>query len=186
MRVIAGSLKGRRLKTPKGIETRPTTDRVKESIFSIIHAHIIDSIIIDLFSGTGNLGIEALSRGAEKVFFVDKNKNSIQLIKENIESMGLKSKSEILFCDALKAIKQLASLSHKFDIIFMDPPYSKGLILPCMEAINAEDMLKEDGIILVEHDTKDTLPDNVGRLIKRKEKKYGNTMISIYAEEASS
>lgn len=184
MRVIAGSLKGRRLKPPRGIETRPTTDRVKESIFSMIHTSITDSIIIDLFSGTGNLGIEALSRGAEKVFFVDKNKNSIKLIKENIESMGLKEKSEVLFCDALRAIKRLASLPNKFDIIFMDPPYSKGFIIPCMEAIDAERILNEDGFILIEHDLKDTLPNKVGRLTKRKEKKYGNTMISIYAEEA--
>ncbi|QEK12009.1 16S rRNA (guanine(966)-N(2))-methyltransferase RsmD [Crassaminicella thermophila] len=183
MRVIAGSSKGMRLKAPKGLDTRPTTDRVKEAIFSMINPYIMDSIILDLFAGTGSLGIEALSRGAEKAYFVDNNKNSIKIIKENVEHTGVKEKSTILFGDVQKLIKELASNRIRFDIIFMDPPYLKGLIIPSIDIIDAENVLNKEGIIVVEHDFKDILPKCVGRFIKLKEKKYGKTLISIYSEE---
>ncbi|QZY57110.1 16S rRNA (guanine(966)-N(2))-methyltransferase RsmD [Crassaminicella profunda] len=184
MRVIAGISKGMRLKSPKGLETRPTTDRVKESIFSMINPYIIDSVVLDLFSGTGSLGIEALSRGAEKAYFVDCNKNSIKVIKENIAYTRLEEKSTVLFCDAHRAIKELALGTNKIDIIFMDPPYLKGLIIPSIDAIEKEEILNKEGIILVEHDLKDSLPEYIGKFMKRKEKKYGNTLITIYAKEA--
>lgn len=183
MRVIAGSVKGRSLKAPKGMQTRPTTDRVKEAIFSIIHPYIIDSVILDLFSGTGNLGIEALSRGAQKVYFVDNNKASIHIIKENIENTSFQQKSVILFSDAHRVIKKCSIENIQFDIIFMDPPYLKDMIIPMLNAIIEGDLLRRDGIIVIEHDHKDSLPDQVQNLFKMKEKKYGNTMIAIYSEE---
>jgi 16S rRNA (guanine(966)-N(2))-methyltransferase RsmD len=184
VRVIAGISKGMRLKSPKGLKTRPTTDRVKESIFSMINPYIIDSIVLDLFSGTGSLGIEALSRGAEKAYFIDHNKNSINVIKENIQYTNFEKKSTVLFCDAQRAIKELALGKHEVDIVFMDPPYLKGLIIPSIQAIETEGILKREGIILVEHDLKDSLPEYVGKFKKIKEKKYGNTLITIYSEEA--
>ncbi|TCO78992.1 16S rRNA (guanine(966)-N(2))-methyltransferase RsmD [Marinisporobacter balticus] len=184
MRVIAGLVKGMKLKSPKGLETRPTTDRVKESIFSMINPYIIDSIILDLFAGTGGLGIEALSRGAQKVYFIDSNKNSIEVIKENVKQAGFEQESIILFREVQKAIKECSLSENKVDVIFMDPPYLKGFIVPCIHAINTEEILNEEGIIVVEHDLKDLLPDQIGRFIKVKEKKYGNTRITIYAGEA--
>lgn len=183
MRVIAGSSKGMILKSPKGLETRPTTDRVKESIFSMIHSYIVDSIGLDLFAGTGALGIEALSRGAEKVYFVDSNKNSIKVVEENIAYTGFKQESIVLFRQAQRAISEFSSNKNKFDVIFMDPPYLKGFIVPCINFIDTGEILNNEGIIVVEHDIKDLLPDYIGRLIKIKDKKYGNTRITIYAKE---
>ncbi|QXM05876.1 16S rRNA (guanine(966)-N(2))-methyltransferase RsmD [Crassaminicella indica] len=184
MRVIAGISRGMKLKSPKGLNTRPTTDRVKEAIFSMINPYIIDSVVLDLFSGTGSIGIEALSRGAEKAYFVDNNKNSIHVIKENIAYTKFSEKSTVLFCDAQKAIKELCLGANKIDIIFMDPPYLKNLILPTINKIEAQGILNDDGIIVVEHDIKDSLPKEIGKFIKIKEKKYGNTLITIYSEEA--
>ena len=184
MRVISGVSKGKRLMAPKGLETRPTTDRVKESIFSMINNYIIESNILDLFSGTGSLGIEAISRGANYGYFVDNNKNSIKVINENIKTTGFEEKSEVLWSDTLNVIKQLGENGKKVNIIFMDPPYLKDLIVPCIEAIESERLLDDEGIIVVEHDIKDSIPDVIGSLKKIKEKKYGNTRISIYTEEA--
>ncbi|AOT68405.1 16S rRNA (guanine(966)-N(2))-methyltransferase RsmD [Geosporobacter ferrireducens] len=184
MRVIAGLAKGRRLKSPVGLATRPTTDRIKESIFSILHPYLLESYVLDLFSGTGNLGIEALSRGAEKAIFVDNNKNSIRVICENIEITGFKEKSKVFHQEALKTIRELAHLEQKYDIVFMDPPYLKGFIIPCVQAIEEEGLLSSTGIIVIEHDSKDVLPEKFAKLTRIKNRKYGNTTISIYSEEA--
>ena len=184
MRVIAGLAKGRRLKSPVGLVTRPTTDRIKESIFSILSPYLSGSYVLDLFSGTGNLGIEALSRGAEKAIFVDNNRNSIRVIRENTETTGFKEKSKILQLEALKAISELAKSGEKYDIIFMDPPYLKGYIVPCIQAIEEGGLLKDEGIIVIEHDSKDIIPDQFIKLKRIKNRKYGNTTISIYSEEA--
>ena len=184
MRVIAGLAKGRHLKSPVGLTTRPTTDRIKESLFSIISPYLPGSYVIDLFSGTGNLGIEALSRGAEKAVFVDNNRSSIRVIHDNIEITGFNNKSKVFHQEALKAIGELGQLEQKYDIVFMDPPYLKGLIIPCVEAIEVEGLLSPDGLIVIEHDSKDVLPEKFTRLIRIKNRKYGNTTISIYSEEA--
>ncbi|WP_243109364.1 16S rRNA (guanine(966)-N(2))-methyltransferase RsmD [Anaerophilus nitritogenes] len=181
--MISGSSKGMKLKAPKGENTRPTTDRVKESLFSMINSYLIDSFVLDLFSGTGGLGIEALSRGAEAAYFVDNNKMSIQVIKENIEHTGYKGKSDIFFADVGKMIKEFGQKEKKFDVIFMDPPYLKDFIIPCIEDIYINKILQEDGIIVVEHDIEDLLPDQIQSLTKWKEKKYGNTLITIYSKE---
>ncbi|WP_242847987.1 16S rRNA (guanine(966)-N(2))-methyltransferase RsmD [Inediibacterium massiliense] len=181
--MIAGSAKGMKLKAPKGQNTRPTTDRVKESLFSMIHSYLVDSFVLDLFSGTGSLGIEALSRGAEAAYFVDNNKMSIQVIKDNIEHTGYKEISNVFFSDVGKMIKEFGQKEKKFDVIFMDPPYLKDFIIPCIEDISIHKILKEEGIIVVEHDIEDLLPDQIQNLTKLKEKKYGNTLITIYSKE---
>ncbi len=183
MRVIAGSSKGKIIKAPKGFHTRPTSDRVKEALFSMIHFYVPGSIVLDLFSGTGSLGIEALSRGAETVYFVDNHPMSIKIIKDNIDSVGFLVKSVVLFCNAQKAIKKLAFLKKQIDIIFMDPPYNQDHILPCIHAVAENNILKRSGLIVVEHDQKDYLPEHIEVFSKIKEKKYGNTIITIYAEE---
>ena len=183
MRVISGSARGLKLKTPKNEDIRPTTDRVKESLFNIISNYIIDSNILDLFSGTGSLGIEALSRGAMKCVFVDISKDSMSIIKDNIEKARLNDKSETMITDYVGAINKLSSRNEKFDVIFMDPPYYKNIFIPALEKINSAKILKEDGIIVVEHDSKDKLPDNIGNIIKDRDKKYGNTTLSFYIWE---
>jgi len=183
MRVISGAAKGKLLKTPKGLHTRPTSAKVKEALFSMIHFYIPGSIVLDLFSGTGSLGIEALSRGAEKAYFVDNHPKSIQTIKENIHSTGYDAKSVIFFCDAQKAIQKLASAGEQIDIVFMDPPYHEDILFPCIDAIIEKKVLKKAGILIIEHDQKDELPERIDILSKIKERRYGNTRITIYTEE---
>jgi 16S rRNA (guanine(966)-N(2))-methyltransferase RsmD len=183
MRVISGSARGLKLKTPTNEDIRPTTDRVKESLFNIINNYIIDSNILDLFSGTGSLGIEALSRGAMKCVFVDLSKDSMSIIKDNIEKARGNDKSETMLTDYAGAISKLSLKNEKFDVIFMDPPYHKNIFIPALEKISSAKILKDDGIIIVEHDSKDTLPDNVGNLVKDRDKKYGKTTLSFYILE---
>ncbi|MDF2545726.1 MAG: rsmD [Anaerosolibacter sp.] len=183
LRVIAGKLRGRKIKAPDGMHTRPTTDRVKESIFSMIYPYIIDSTVLDLFAGSGSLGIEALSRGAEKAYFVDNNKQSLSIVKENLINLGLLDQSIVLLAEAMKALKDISLKDQIFDIIFLDPPYMKGFIIPCIETIKENGLLNIDGIIVIEHNVEDVLPAEVGDLIKIKDRRYGDTNISIYSRE---
>ncbi|KAB3535220.1 16S rRNA (guanine(966)-N(2))-methyltransferase RsmD [Alkaliphilus pronyensis] len=180
MRIIAGMAKGHTLKPPKGIDIRPTSDRVKESIFNILQYNINDSIIIDLYAGTGNLGIEALSRGAQKCYFVDQDSNSIEIIKENLKKTKLSEGAEIIKSDSKAAINGFKTKNIMADLIFMDPPYDKGLIIPTLEAIGFNNVLNKEGIIIIEHDKNDSPPEAVSNLVKFRSKSFGNTCVSFY------
>lgn len=183
MRVISGRAKGHTLKASKGLNMRPTADRVKESIFNIIKTELYDSIVIDLFAGSGSLGIEALSRGAHKAYFIDNNRNSIRLIGQNLKKTGLIDDSEIIHMDASNAIIRLSKQRVKADIIFLDPPYLRGLIEPTLRTILFYNILQSDGIIIVEHDIKDRVPDNVHELKRHRTNRYGDVAISFYRLE---
>lgn len=183
LRVISGKARGLKLNTPKNDDVRPTTDRVKESLFNIINPYIMDGDILDLFAGTGSLGIECLSRGANKCVFVDLNRSSIEIVKSNIKKARVESNSEVLNVDFKAAIERVKNNSYKFDIIFMDPPYYKNMFFEALEKIEKSNILKEDGIIVVEHDTKQEFPENIGKLINYRSKKYGNTTITFYRME---
>ena len=171
MRVISGKVRGLKLDTPKNDDVRPTTDRVKESLFNIINPYVIDSNVLDLFAGTGSLGIECLSRGALSATFVDVSKDSINIVKSNVKKARVENESTILNLDFKTAIDRLNVQNKKFDIIFMDPPYYKNMFIDALSNIDNSDLLSEDGIIVVEHDTKDKFIDKIGRLEKSKEKK---------------
>ena len=147
MRVISGIRKGLKLKAPDGMNTRPTTDRVKESVFNIIQTHIPSDNVLDLFSGSGALGIEALSRRCGKCTFVEYNKQAFELVRHNVEISKLSDNAHLVFSDA---ISYLASASEPFDIIFLDPPYNKGLIAPVLDKISERNLLSVDGIIVIE------------------------------------
>jgi len=151
MRVISGKARGTSLKAPEGLNTRPTTDRVKESVFNIIQSRLYDSVVIDLFSGSGNLGIESLSRNANKAYFIDNNKDSIQSIKENLKKTNLIDNSIVMQMDILSAMNKLSNQGVKANIIFLDPPYSKGLVAPTLDGIFSFELLQNDGIVVVEH-----------------------------------
>ena len=181
MRVISGKARGLKLNAPKDNNVRPTTDRVKESLFNIINSYIIDSEVLDLFAGTGSLGIECLSRNAKSCVFVDINNTSLDIVKSNIKKAKVEKESTVLKLDFKSAINKLKP--KKFDIIFMDPPYYENLFIECLEEISKSNILKQEGIIVVEHDTKELLEDNVGDLIKTKSKKYGNTTLIFYELE---
>lgn len=150
MRVISGSARGLKLKSPEGLNTRPTADRIKESLFNIIAPYLYDCSFLDLFSGSGSIGIESLSRGAKNATFVDFDKNSIDIIKHNISMAKLNEKSTIYNLDVLNALNILANNKKKFDIIFLDPPYDKGLLLPALKKIEQYNLLKDDGFIICE------------------------------------
>lgn len=180
MRVVSGRARGLKLEAPKDDRVRPTTDRVKESMFNIINEYIMDSNVLDLFAGTGSLGIECLSRGAKKCVFSDKSRDSIKIVQKNVEKARFQSESQIIVSDYKDTIALMGRKNEKFDVIFMDPPYYEGLFVDCIERIEKENILDEDGIIVVEHDKADTLPEKIGNIEMIKEKKYGITLLSFY------
>lgn len=175
MRIISGQLRGRKLKTLEGTNTRPTADRVKESLFNILSIKVLDAKILDLFAGSGSLGLEALSRGAVSCVFVDSSKDAINIVKENIKLCKQEQNSKVINKDYIVALN---SLDDKFDIIFVDPPYSKGIEIVVLE--NAKNILSEDGVIIIETDQADIPPDELNGLIKYDSRKYGRTIISFY------
>ena len=180
MRIIAGELKGRRLVTPADNRVRPTTDKVKEAVFSMISAYLPDSVVVDLFAGTGNLGLEAISRGAKRAYFVDRDRASISMIRENVKYCKVEDRSVIIWSDYAAALKKI---NDKVDVIFLDPPYTAGFIDKCMEAIAESDILLDDGIIVAEHSARDEVPDTIGGFVKFKEKRYGKINISVYEKQ---
>lgn len=176
MRVISGSLKGRKIDGFDLEGTRPTMDRVKESLFAIIQDKILDSNCLDLFSGSGNLGIEAISQGAKQVYLVDYNKKAVKIIYKNIEAFHIKEKCDVLNLDYKSAIKELCSI--KFDIIFLDPPYKTNYIEESIKLIEQYNILNEKGIIICESDSLDRIiySKNYKEI---KNKKYGDKYIVI-------
>lgn len=180
MRVIAGQLRGRKLESLDGRNIRPTSDRVKESLFNILGDCVIDSAFLDLFGGTGSIGIEAISRGAKLTVFVDDSIKSIEVLRSNLDRLDVNKNSEVYNTDYLTAISRLHKDQRYFDLIFIDPPYSLGMAQNSLEAINKNDILKPNGIIIVEHDEKDEMPQTVGRLNLHRQKKYGKTKLSFY------
>ncbi len=155
MRVITGSARGRRLKELEGMETRPTTDRVKEGMFSALQFDIEGRRVLDLFAGTGQLGIECLSRGAASAVFVDRRADAVKLIKENLKATELADRARVVSGDSMEYLK---SLREKFDIILLDPPYAAGLLEPAIAHITRFDILAPHGIIVAEHPAEKALP----------------------------
>jgi len=179
MRVIAGNARGIKLDTIEGMATRPTTDRVKEALFSMIHNELYNTVVLDLFSGSGSLGIEAASRGANKVTLVENSKKCIEIIKKNVQKTKLSGKIEVVQQEAERYLA-LQSATECYDFIFMDPPYLKGFIEPLLETIDEKKLLAFDGKVIIEHDMKDVLQEAYGELLLDKKKKYGKTAVSVY------
>ena len=179
MRVITGSARGRRLKTPESYDIRPTTDNVKEAVFNILQFDIEGRRVLDLFAGTGQLGIEALSRGAAEAVFVDHDRASVQIVKENLKTCGLNG--TVISGDSLAYLKSCG----KFDVIFVDPPYDSGLYEPVLNTINSVDILSEGGIMIVEARRNTALPDMRPPYRRIKEYIYGKVKICTYTRESS-
>lgn len=178
--MISGSAGGHKLKTLKGSLTRPTSDRVKEALFNIISVRIPGARALDLFAGSGGLGIEALSRGAETVVFVEKNPAAVAVIKENLQRTNLWDRSEVINADAMEALAALEKHGRKFDLIFMDPPYGKKLIDGALNKVEKSDIIGEGALIAAEHDVDDRLPESVGRLKAVRQARYGDTVLSFF------
>ncbi|MCL1808478.1 MAG: 16S rRNA (guanine(966)-N(2))-methyltransferase RsmD [Clostridiales bacterium] len=177
MRIIAGNYKGRVLGAPSGSGIRPTADKVKGAVFSMIGEILEGCVAVDLFSGTGSLGIEALSRGARICYFGDVSPESVALTKSNIGICGAGSRSVVIAGDFEKT---LMKIPERADLVFLDPPYKKGLMESCLNLICRQGILSEGGIVVCEHEGGEDLPDAVAGLQKLKEKKYGRTLISLY------
>ena len=165
---------------PTGYDIRPTTEKVKEAMFSIIGQDIYDAVCVDLFSGTGNLGLEALSRGAEKCIFCDNNRESIALIKRNIANCRAEEWSELIPGDYEKCLMRMSERGIKADIFLLDPPYKKGLYPRCFELIRELNLLEEDGIIVAEHKREDEFPEEFEGFTKLKDRHYGTITLSVY------
>lgn len=182
MRVISGSARGHKLQAPEGINTRPTTDRIKESLFNIIAYDLPECQFLDLFSGSGAIGIEALSRGAQRAVFVEESAVCKNIIESNLRFTKLFDKAQILKKEAVSAIYSLGEAKECFDIIFMDPPYNKQLAEPVLSAIVNTKVLKKDGYIIVERSSKLEPPHGSGLKIIR-EKDYKTTIMTFMVLE---
>ncbi|MCI1268493.1 MAG: 16S rRNA (guanine(966)-N(2))-methyltransferase RsmD [Ruminococcus sp.] len=180
MRVITGSARGRKLISPIGMDVRPTTDKVKEAVFSAIQFNIPDSYVLDLFAGSGQMGIEALSRGAARAFFIDSSKDSIKVITENLRTTKLDKFSEVILRDSYDYI---SLTTRTFDIIILDPPYRFGHIYKVLPLAAAK--LNPGGIIICEYEADAAEPQPADGLILRKTYKYGKICVSIFCKPDS-
>ena len=177
MRVITGKARGVQLKTPDGMQTRPTTDRVKEALFSIINFDIPGAKVLDLFGGTGQLGIEALSRGAKSAGFVDAREDACKLIKENLRRTKLEQDGRVVRSDYLDYLKRCR---EQYSIIFLDPPYAEVFLENALKQITEIDILQSDGIIVTERPLGKELPWEFEGFTRSKDYKYGKTLLTIY------
>ena len=180
MRVIAGTAKGVSLKTPEGLQTRPTADRVKEALFSIIHFDLPGAKILDLFGGTGQLGIEALSRGAACAVFVDESLKACTLIRENLKRSGFEKNGRVIRSDYLSYLEKS---SEKFNIVLLDPPYAEVFLEKSLKMITEIDILQSGGIIVAERPFGKKLTLDFEGYSRSKDYKYGKTLLTLYRKE---
>lgn len=180
MRVITGKARGIQLKTPDGMQTRPTADRVKEALFSIINFNIPGAKVLDLFGGTGQLGIEALSRGAVSAVFVDAREDACKIIRENLRRTHLEEQGRVVRCDYLDYLRRCR---EKFDIIILDPPYAEVFLENALNCITEIDILQTGGIIVTERPFGKELPCVFDGFTRSKDYKYGNTVLTLYHKD---
>ncbi|PLS16573.1 16S rRNA (guanine(966)-N(2))-methyltransferase RsmD [Bacillus sp. M6-12] len=185
MRVVSGKCKGRPLKAVPGSGTRPTTDKVKESIFNIIGPYFDGGTALDLFAGSGGLGIEALSRGIEQAIFVDREHKAIQTVKANLEACHFSAQAEVYKNDAERALKAIIKRDLSFRLILLDPPYKLQKIVDLLEMIHSNGLLEDNGLIVCEHSSETILPDRVGSLVKWKQETYGIIAVTFFQREHS-
>lgn len=183
MRVIAGEHRGRKLAAVHGSGTRPTTDKVKESIFNMIGPYFDGGWALDLYAGTGSLGIEALSRGADKAVFVERDAKAFSVVKQNVSACRLDAYAEMYRMDADRAIRQLAKREQPFDLVFLDPPYAKQNIVEEITQLQQLGLLAAGAWIVAEHDSKDSFPAAIGDCVKDREATYGETAVTLYYYE---
>lgn len=180
LRVIGGSCKGRRLSTVRGMTTRPTSDRVRESIFNILSGRISEKVVVDLFAGTGALGIEALSRGAARALFVDHSRQALAIIGKNLTVCGLDPLTSIVRWDIRINLTCLKREKPAPDLVFMDPPYHRGYEVKTLTNLHAADILPEGAVVVVEHAAADDLPENVAFFYRNDYRRYGDTAVSFF------
>jgi 16S rRNA (guanine(966)-N(2))-methyltransferase RsmD len=179
MRIIAGTLRGRGLAPVKG-RTRPTAAKVREAIFNILGPAVAEAQVLDLFAGTGALGIEALSRGAKGAVFVEDQPSALPGLRRNLETLGLLERSRVLPLPVAVALKKLASQGERFGLVFLDPPYGGGMAQATLTALAAAGLLLPQAWVVAEHSRRESLPEAVGVLEQQTLRRYGDTQVAIY------
>ncbi|MBN1526829.1 MAG: 16S rRNA (guanine(966)-N(2))-methyltransferase RsmD [Candidatus Omnitrophica bacterium] len=183
MRIIGGEFRSRIIAMPRGVDIRPTQDKVRQAVFNII-GDMSGKNVLELFAGTGAFGIESISRGARHVTFVDNNFKCTECIRSNIESLGVEdSRYDIIRTNALSVLARLERAEEKFDVIFLDPPYHLGLAKKCLINIDAYDILAPISLVVAEYFSKDRLTGHLETLILDKERRYGDTLVSIFRKK---
>jgi len=178
MRIIAGTFGGRRLHPPRGPAIRPTADRVREAIFSIIGPAVAGAEVLDLFAGTGAMGLEALSRGAARATFVDQSRHAVQLIRLNVELCRTSDRVSVIQGSASEVIRRLAAQREAFDLIFIDPPYGRNTIQQILRILG--EVARPETMVVAEHGSRDLLPVQLQEWSQTEERHYGDTMVSFY------
>lgn len=180
LRIIGGEFRGRKINQPEFDTVRPTKDRIRESVFNVIAASIPGTSVLDAFAGSGAYGLEALSRGAVKAAFLEKDPRCCKVIRENIGSLGIAEKAQIVTADAFEWIELSPKGQNRFDIAFADPPYAKGMAKKFLIKINHYDILNHFGLLIIEHNCEESLPDAEGAFILLKRKTYADVSVSFY------
>jgi 16S rRNA (guanine(966)-N(2))-methyltransferase RsmD len=184
MRVIGGKVRGRRLKVPKGQVLRPTAARVKEALFNILPHDLSGAKALDLFAGTGNLTIEALSRGATAAILVDASVESGKAIRENVRRLDLTDRTKVWIMPVARALRLLAKQGETFDLIFLDPPYERQWIDKTLKIIAQGELLRESGVLIAEHSVRENVEPRYGSLSLHDQRRYGSTLLSFFKQVA--
>jgi 16S rRNA (guanine966-N2)-methyltransferase len=184
MRISAGEHRGRRLRSPKGLRTRPTSDLLRQAIFNVVGARIQGAHVLDLFAGTGALGLEALSRGAAEATFVERDPRALTSLRTNLAGLGAAARARVVTQNALVALGALARAGERFDCVFLDPPYAGEDALRCVEVLAPGGILSENALLIVQAFHKTTLPVRIGTLCGSWNRRYGETRLTVYRKES--
>ncbi|MCR3759318.1 16S rRNA (guanine(966)-N(2))-methyltransferase RsmD [Clostridium felsineum] len=181
MRIISGKARGRKILPPVGMgTTRPTLDRVKEAMFNIIQLDVPEAVVLDMFSGTGSLGLEAASRGAKECYLIDKSSVTYPILKQNVENLKFDKECKTLNMDSYEALNYFKSKGKEFTLIFIDPPYAKEMIPPAIEEISKNELLTKEGLIVTKIDSDETIYEGNDDITLVDHRKYGKTIVCFY------
>lgn len=180
MRIIGGELGGRRLKAPSGVATRPTSDRLREALFNIIGVDVNDTTFLDLFAGSGAVGIEALSRGAERSVFVESSRRALEVLEENIHACGLEHRSRIVPKNALSALRLFEQEGARFDIVYVDPPYDADLYGRALLSLGRGDLVDPEGLVVTERRSSARLLPEYGKLRNYRDVRHGDSTLGFF------
>ena len=183
MRVISGAARGRRLKVPKGKTVRPTAARVKESLFNILPHDFSGLRVLDLFAGSGNVSIEALSRGAAKAVLIDESPRSAAVIRDNLSKLDLSGRAEVWTAPVLRSLRKLAKLGKTFDLVFLDPPYDREWVGMSLKQISQCNLLNQTGNLVAEHSVREAVKTRYGQLVLNDQRRYGDTLLSFFKKD---
>jgi 16S rRNA (guanine966-N2)-methyltransferase len=180
MRIIGGALKGRKLFAPRGATTRPTANRIREALFSIIGPAVGDAAVLDLFAGSGALALEALSRGARTAVLVESDGKALETMRRNVQRLGLEGRVRLIRWNAARSLDCVRGLRPPFDLVFIDPPYGRGFLAPAMANLTAAVALAPGALVVVEHAISDPVPPTTAGLALEDQRRYGKTLVSFF------